>query len=273
MAQVLGWDFRGPVRRNAAAFYGGRTGAEPSGRASRKEGDGHPSPGPAFAEILLNSESVDWVIGFYSNLRRIGGLPGLAGGLGQGWEDAPLAGAARQVIVLLCGLTGDVFGNDEGLKRAHLQRMLGGVMAWLAPADVAVQKAANGSESELLDGCRYAAGLRLRAQTIDQISVFLKKPAMPDFGASCVSRASIVCFWGEACLLSVLGGTFPYNHQIPPLSRNSGNFLRDSGRSLFCVCDCLFVEIRYKYSCANAAVTNAVLTPAIKRLCKSAAKS
>jgi hypothetical protein len=178
MAQVLGWDFRGPVRRNAAAFYSARTGAEPSGRASRKEGDGHPSPGPAFAEVLLNSESVDWVIGFYSNLRRIGGLPGLAGGLGQEWEDAPLAVAARQVIVLLCGLTRDVFGKDEGLKRAHLQRMLGGVMTWLVPADVAVQKAANGSESELLDGCRYAAGSRLKSQTSGHISVPFEKPVI-----------------------------------------------------------------------------------------------
>jgi hypothetical protein len=99
--------------------------------------------------VLLEGNRVGWILELYARVRQ--------GGLGSSsWMDSPLAVSARQLIVQLCSLNGNIFPSDGGTtQELHLQRLLSGITSWLDPPEAVVGAIKSGStfSSELLDGC------------------------------------------------------------------------------------------------------------------------
>jgi len=56
--------------------------------------------------VLLEGNRVGWILELYARVRQ--------GGLGSSsWMDSPLAVAARQLIVQLCSLNGNIFPSGQ----------------------------------------------------------------------------------------------------------------------------------------------------------------
>jgi len=63
-------------------------------------------PGPGWYDVLLEGNRVGWILELYARVRQ--------GGLGSSsWMDSPLAVAARQLIVQLCSLNGNIFPSGQ----------------------------------------------------------------------------------------------------------------------------------------------------------------
>lgn len=75
---------------------------------------------------------------------------------------------ARQLVVLLCSLDGDIFPRAvpnartqvvlqaPSMKDEHLRAMLHAIVLWIFPPEAAIHNANANDESELLDACRWA---------------------------------------------------------------------------------------------------------------------
>jgi len=63
-------------------------------------------PGPGWQDVLLEANRVNWILELYTHIRRrqVGGPL---------WMDSPLAVSARQLIVQLCSLNGNIFSSGE----------------------------------------------------------------------------------------------------------------------------------------------------------------
>lgn len=63
-------------------------------------------PGPGWQDVLLEANRVNWILELYAHIRRrqVGGPT---------WMDSPLAVSARQLIVQLCSLNGNIFSPGE----------------------------------------------------------------------------------------------------------------------------------------------------------------
>ncbi|KAH9560099.1 hypothetical protein CY35_06G089400 [Sphagnum magellanicum] len=159
MSQLLNWEFQGTLVRGANGVvvvgkqkvnaFASSIGRE--GSAAKRPGD-HAclvQPGPGWYDVLLEGNRVGWILELYARVRQ--------GGLGSSsWMDSPLAVSARQLIVQLCSLNGNIFPSDGGTtQELHLQRLLSGITSWLDPPEAVVGAIKSGStfSSELLDGC------------------------------------------------------------------------------------------------------------------------
>lgn len=63
-------------------------------------------PGPAWQDVLLEANRVNWILELYAHIRQrqVGG---------SSWMDSPLAVSARQLIVQLCSLNGNIFSSGK----------------------------------------------------------------------------------------------------------------------------------------------------------------
>ncbi len=63
-------------------------------------------PGPGWHDVLLEANRVNWILELYAHIRQrqVGG---------PSWMDSPLAVSARQLIVQLCSLNGNIFSSGE----------------------------------------------------------------------------------------------------------------------------------------------------------------
>ncbi|KAG0575366.1 hypothetical protein KC19_VG340300 [Ceratodon purpureus] len=161
MSQLLNWEFQGTnwVRSANGTVVMGKskinafTSAIGRDANSTKRSVDHASlvqPGPGWHDVLLEANRVNWILDLYAHIRQrqVGG---------SSWMDSPLAVSARQLIVQLCSLNGNIFSSDGGTtQELHLQRLMTGVTSWLDPPEAVVGAliAGSSSESELLDGCR-----------------------------------------------------------------------------------------------------------------------
>ncbi|BDA40620.1 probable Exportin-4 [Coccomyxa sp. Obi] len=147
LCAILSWDFR--QGSSSIPVYG----------------DGRPcmtgmlvKPQPTWRDILLSPEAVDWLIALLKAL--------------QGRPDSALAAASRQLLVLFCSISGDIFPKEAEQKRAdlglqhsidakeaYLQRLLAAVIPSITPPEAVLHKAAANNEGELLDACRALAVL------------------------------------------------------------------------------------------------------------------
>lgn len=157
MSQILNWDFQGNADRvvggtmiigkNRTNIFSSSMGREIACKKSTEQN--LVQPGPAWHDLLLSPNNVNWLLEFYSTLRQHSSADG-------SWMDSPLAVSCRQLIVQLCCLNGSIFTSGSGqAQEQHFQRMLSGIIAWIDPADAVISTIKSGkSESELIDGCR-----------------------------------------------------------------------------------------------------------------------
>lgn len=63
-------------------------------------------PGPGWQDVLLEANRLNWILELYAHIRRsqVGGPT---------WMDSPLAVSARQLIVQLCSLNGNIFSTGK----------------------------------------------------------------------------------------------------------------------------------------------------------------
>jgi hypothetical protein len=63
-------------------------------------------PGPGWHDVLLEANRVNWILELYAHIRQrqVGG---------PSWMDSPLAVSARQLIVQLFSLNGNIFSSGE----------------------------------------------------------------------------------------------------------------------------------------------------------------
>ncbi|XP_068654484.1 uncharacterized protein [Aristolochia californica] len=149
MLQILSWDFKCPT--SGVAFSKLRIISLGSGASNvlRKTERILVQPGPRWHDILITSGHVGWLLGFYGTLRQKFTSD-------SSWIDSPLAVSARQLVVRLCSLSGNIFPSDNGQTlEKHLLQILSGVIEWVNPPEaVSAAIKCGKSESEMLDGCR-----------------------------------------------------------------------------------------------------------------------
>lgn len=170
MSQILQWDFRGNAVHGAGGMIIGKNRfSSTAGHevANKKSNEQHlVQPGPAWHDLLLSPDHINWLLGFYATLRQF------HSGSGR-WLESSIAVSCRQLIVQLCCLTGRIFPLANGrTQEEHLQRMLSGIIAWISPADIVVLNIKSGKcESELIDGCRalYSVASLISPTAFDQL--------------------------------------------------------------------------------------------------------
>ncbi|DBA87589.1 TPA: hypothetical protein ACH3X1_004612 [Trebouxia sp. C0004] len=138
MAAVLTWDFR-PGNGHAAYL-----GTRPTSDSLQVQ------PGPSWRGLLLGRDRCPWLHPLLAHLHN--------------QPDSVLAQRARQLVVLLCSLTGDIFpkeqhsqqqaGSSSSMRNEHLRQMLQMVWVWVPEPQAAVHQAAANEEAFLLDACR-----------------------------------------------------------------------------------------------------------------------
>ncbi|DBA71387.1 TPA: hypothetical protein ACH3X2_011192 [Trebouxia sp. C0005] len=141
MAAVLTWDFR-PGNGHAAYL-----GTRPASDSLQVQ------PGPSWRGLLLGPDSCPWLHPLLAHLHN--------------QPDSVLAQRARQLVVLLCSLTGDIFAKEQhsqqqqtgsssssSMRNEHLRQMLQMVWVWVPDPQTAVHQAAANEEAFLLDACR-----------------------------------------------------------------------------------------------------------------------
>ncbi|KAL0051778.1 hypothetical protein WJX82_002011 [Trebouxia sp. C0006] len=143
MAAVLTWDFRPGNGR--AAYLGTR----PTSDSLQVQ------PGPSWRGLLLGPDSCPWLHPLLAHLHN--------------QPDSVLAQRARQLVVLLCSLTGDIFPKEQHLQQSqqqagisssssmrneHLRGLVQMVWVWVPDPQAAVHQAAANEEAFLLDACR-----------------------------------------------------------------------------------------------------------------------
>ncbi|EIE26728.1 hypothetical protein COCSUDRAFT_46205 [Coccomyxa subellipsoidea C-169] len=182
LTAILSWDFRQGA--SPIPVYG-------DGRTTNNSM--LVKPDPAWRDTLLSAEAVDWLIALL-NARR-------------GQPESPLAAASRQLLVMFCSISGDIFPKaaeqqraELGLqhttsaKDAHLQRMLPAILPCIAPPEAALHRAAANNEAELLDACKALAVL---AQ-VHRASGFVR--AIVDDRAGEGGVLSIIADLARACI-------------------------------------------------------------------------
>lgn len=156
MSQILSWEFQGTLVHGAGGvIVVGKNRANAFSMScdgsSGKRG-GEPGvfvqPGPTWRDPLLSPNHTNWILHFYARLREHAA--------DNSWIDSPLCVSARQLILQLCCLSGNIFPSDRGAtQEQHLQCFLIGIMSWISSPDSLILAIKTGkSESELLDGCR-----------------------------------------------------------------------------------------------------------------------
>lgn len=156
MSQILNWEFQGTLIRGAGGVMViGKNRANvfsmtrdiSSGKRAGEHG-AFVQPGPAWQDLLLSQNHTNWVLQLYAHLRVCAS--------DSSWIDSPLCISARQLIVQLCCLSGNIFPPDGGItQEQHMQCFLCGITPWINPPEAVILSIKSGkSESELLDGCR-----------------------------------------------------------------------------------------------------------------------
>ncbi|XP_058101583.1 uncharacterized protein LOC131245863 isoform X3 [Magnolia sinica] len=152
MFQILNWNFqstKSAAQGTKSRIHPFTSGVRHDTMLLKKSDCVLVQPGPAWHDILISSGHVAWLLGLYGTLRQKLSHDG-------SWIDSPLAVSARQLIVQLCSLTGNIFPSDNGqVQEKHLLQMLCGIVQWIDPPDAIPTAIKCGkSESEMLDGCR-----------------------------------------------------------------------------------------------------------------------
>ncbi|KAJ7517651.1 hypothetical protein O6H91_21G033100 [Diphasiastrum complanatum] len=195
MSQILNWEFQGTLIRGAGGIIvvGKNRASSFSSYINRESVPGKRSgdhispvqPGPAWHDLLLSPQRVAWVLDLYSHIRQ-------QGFGGANWMDDPLAVSARQLVIQLCSLGGNIFPTDGATtQELHLQRLLLGIACWLDPPEVITHTIqSSSSESEVLDGCRALLSIASLSSpsSFDQ----LLKP-VPRFMGTLNLLASLTC--------------------------------------------------------------------------------
>ncbi|CAD7696668.1 unnamed protein product [Ostreobium quekettii] len=144
LCSIIGWDFRpdGLAAPGSASQATGRPGSD----AMRLR------PPASWSDVLLAPATTAWLVELLSGFRTMGDVT------------RQLMTHARQLLVLLCSISGDIFNGQQGGREArlsYLHQILQALLAWIQPPEAAVQKAANVDDEELTDGCRAIFALAL----------------------------------------------------------------------------------------------------------------
>ena len=190
MVQILQtWDFR---RRIPTKFFGSG-----GAQASSEGGAMSLKPGKEWRARLLSDDLVSWV--YDLNSAAHGGATAV---------DDPLACTARQLIVILASLHGDIFLPDsvtnaqnrdkvDPLKLAHLGRILLGIQAILLPCDQVVGLAHSmQNEQRLRDGCTALSCLAEH----NRLSVLTMASASAGPPGTCIGIGSLLSTVTLACI-------------------------------------------------------------------------
>ena len=171
-ADVLAWDWA-PVGAAASSYGGGRPPADGSVAVR---------PGAALRDALVSPSALDWL--------HTAVLPALAS-TGPA-SDASIA--ARQTIVLLAGLDGDIFPLDApGARSAHARAVLASALPWAHPPPAALAAADAGTDGgALVDGCRALAALAatVRAGGLDGAGA---TPGAPSGALAALADLTVAC--------------------------------------------------------------------------------
>ncbi|KAK8956358.1 hypothetical protein KSP40_PGU008631 [Platanthera guangdongensis] len=151
MFQILSWDFRQSAdSRDRTTFKPNACSAGIRREATllKKFERTLVQPGVSWRELLISSGQTTWILSFYATLRQKFSVDEL-------WLDSPIAVSARQLILQLCSLTGNVFPADNGHTQINnLLQILSSVIPWIESPEVVIEAIRLGrSESEFLDGC------------------------------------------------------------------------------------------------------------------------
>lgn len=128
-------------------------------------------PGSPWSNILLAPSTTAWLTTLFSSLP-------------SPRHHHPVAVQARQLVVALCSLAGEVFPRHDPaghMKDTYLQQMLQLVVPWVYPVSGALQGAMKEDEGEVLDACRALSILCVthKADVLAKASGALS-PSMPD---------------------------------------------------------------------------------------------
>ncbi|MCO5611152.1 hypothetical protein L7F22_065402 [Adiantum nelumboides] len=196
MSQILSWEFQGTLVHGAGGVIvikktrGNAFSVMPD-CSSAKHGElgAFVQPGPTWQESLLSPNHINWILHFYSCIRERA--------IERSWIDSPLCVSARQLILQLACLNGNIFPSDKGItQEEHLQRLLIGITSWISPPVSIISAIKNGkSESELLDGCRALCSIANLTSPTDFDS-FLK-PTGSSFSLLSALSVQVVKAWGE----------------------------------------------------------------------------